>query len=117
MGCLRLLHWRLGALLAAVDALTTGWDATAGLVCYHHDRRVTAGVDADPADILADVEDALRACRPIPNRAPRIDDVDSLHQLISAAEDAYQQLIARHVTYAEQVLTDHATALRHADAA
>ncbi len=103
----RLLHWRLGALLAGVDDLTTEWDATAEMVCYHHDRRVDAGIEADPAEILADVESALRSCVPIPHRAPRIQDVDTLLELIAAAEDAYQQLIAQHVDYAEQALTTH----------
>lgn len=103
----RLLHWRLGALLAGVDDLTSEWDATADMVCYHHDRRVTAGVDPDPAEVLADVETAMRRCVPIPHRAPRVQDIDNLLELIAAAEDAYQQLIAEHVDYAERVLAEH----------
>ncbi len=103
----RLLHWRLGALLAGVDDLTSEWDATAEMVCYHHDRRVDAGIEPDPAEVLADVESALRSCVPIPHRAPHIQDVDTLLELITAAEDAYQQLIAQHVDYAEQALTAH----------
>jgi hypothetical protein len=103
----RLLHRRLGVLLAGVDDLKAEWDATAELVCYHHDRRVAAGVDPDPAEVLADVETVMRSCLPIPHRAPRVQDVDSLLQLIAAAEDAYQQLIAEHLDYAERVLADH----------
>ncbi len=106
----RLLHWRLGTLLAGVDDLTNEWDATAELVCYHHDRQVAAGVDPDPVEVLADVETALRRCLPFPRRAPGIDDVDSLLELIGAAEDAYQQLIAEHVDYAEHALTQHTPA-------
>ncbi len=116
----RLLHWRLGALLAGVDDLKTEWDATAEMVCYHHDhhdRRVTAGVDPDPAEVLADVETAMRSCVPIPHRAPRVQDVDSLLQLIGAAEEAYQQLIAEHVDYAERVLAEHISRLRQEGAA
>jgi hypothetical protein len=109
----RLLHWRLGALLAGVDDLKTEWDATAEMVCYHHDRRVAAGVDPDPAEVLADVETAMRSCVPIPHRAPRVQDVDSLLQLIAAAEDAYQQLIDEHVDYAERVLADHTHGRQH----
>jgi len=39
----RLLRWRLGALLAAVDDLSTAEDLTTDLVCYHHDRQVVPG--------------------------------------------------------------------------
>jgi len=38
---------------------------------------------------------------------PHIQDVDTLLELIAAAEDAYQQLIAQHVDYAERALTTH----------
>jgi hypothetical protein len=113
----RLLHWRLGALLSGVDDLKTEWDATAEMVCYHHDRRVAAGVDPDPAEVLADVETAMRSCVPIPHRAPRVRDVDTLLQLITAADDAYQQLIAEHVDYAERVLADHIAGRRREGAA
>ena len=41
---------------------------------------------------------------PIPRRAPRVDDIDVLLDLITTAEDAYQQLIAEHIDYAERVL-------------
>jgi len=43
---MRLMQWRLGALLAGVDDLRTERDATAELVRYQHDRRVAAGVEA-----------------------------------------------------------------------
>lgn len=109
---IRLLHRRLGTLLAGIDDLTTEWDATAELVCYHHDRRIAAGTDADPADVLADVETVMRSCVPIPRRAPRVSDIDTVLQLVAAAEDAYQQLIARHINYAEQVLAEHAATRR-----
>ena len=112
----RLLHWRLGTLLSGIDDLTSEWDATAEMVAYHHDRRVAAGVDPDPAEVLADVETAMRSCVPLPHRAPQVQDVDSLLQLISAAEDAYQQLIAQHIDYAERILTDH-IAQRHREGA
>jgi hypothetical protein len=103
----RLLHWRLGGLLAAVDDLGNEWAGTADLVCYHHDRRVAAGVDPEVAEILADVEDVIRGCVPIPHAATRTDDVGVLLDLIAAANDAYEQLIAEHVDYAEQVLAAH----------
>jgi len=109
----RLLHWRLGALLAGVDDLTTEWDATVEMVCYHHDRRVDAGIEPDPAEVLDDVETVLRSCVPIPHRAPHIRDVDTLLELITAAEDAYQQLIAQHVDYAEQALITHIVRARN----
>ena len=100
----RLLHWRLGVLLAGVEDLASEWDATAELVRYHHGRRVQAGVDPDPVEVLADVENAMRGCVPIPRRAPRVDDINVLLDLITTAEDAYQQLIDEHIDYAERVL-------------
>ena len=48
-------------------------------------------------DVHAQLETAMRSRMPIPHRAPRVQDVGSLLQLIAAAEDAYQQLIAQHV--------------------
>jgi hypothetical protein len=74
---------------------------------HHHDRRVEAGVDPRPAEILADLEMAMCRCAPIPRRAPLARDIDGMFQLITAAEDAYQQLIVVHVDYAERVLADH----------
>jgi hypothetical protein len=106
----RLLHRRLGILLAGIDDLQIEWDATAELVCYHHDRRINAGIDPDPADILADVETTMRSCVPIPHRAPRFEDVARMLDLIAAAEDAYQQLIAEHVDYAERILAARVSA-------
>ena len=101
----RLLHWRLGGLLAGVDDLTGEWGSTGELVCYHYDRRVVAGVEPDVAEILADVEGVIRSYVPIPHQAPRVEDVAVSLELVAAAEDAYQQLIAEHVEYAEHVLT------------
>jgi len=57
--------------------------------------------------VLGDVETVMRSCVPLPHRAPQTDDVDTLLELITAAEDAYQQLIAEHITYAETVLAEH----------
>lgn len=101
----RLLHWRLGGLLAAVDDLKSEWNSTAELAHYHYDRRITAGVEPDSAEILADVEGVIRGCVPIPHQATRTQDVDVLLELVAAATDAYEQLIAEHVEYAEQALT------------
>lgn len=101
----RLLHWRLGGLLAGVDDLRSAWSSTGELVCYHYDRRVDAGVDPDWAEILADVEGVIRTYVPIPHQAPWVEDVAVSLELVAAADDAYQQLIAEHVEYAEQVLT------------
>jgi len=42
-----------------------------------------------------------------PTPRPHIQDVDTLLELITAAEDAYQQLIAQQVDYAERALTTH----------
>lgn len=47
---LRLLHWRLGALLAGVDDLQSEWIGTAELACYHYDRRISVGVEPDWAE-------------------------------------------------------------------
>lgn len=112
----RLLRWRLGVLLGGIDDLTSEWDATAEMACYHHDRRVAAGVDPDPAEVLADVETVIRRCVPIPRRAPQIQDIDSLLELITAADDAYQQLIDQHVDFAERVLAEHARLPQHGPA-
>ena len=101
----RLLRRRLGTLLAGVDDLRAEWDATAELVRYHRDRRVeVTGEDPDPSEVVADVERALRDARPIPHRSPNVTDVDSLLQLVDAAEDAYAQLIVQHVEHAAGVL-------------
>jgi len=113
----RLLHWRLGALLAGVDDLRTEWDATVELVRYHYDRRVEAGVEPEQWAILSDVETAMRSCVPIPHRAPRVNDIETLLELVTAAEDAYQQLIAEHVEHAERILNDHIAGLRQDGAA
>ena len=66
----RLLHWRLGGLLAGVDDLRSEWAGTAELVYYHYDRRIAADVEADWAEVLADVESVIRSCVPIPHQAP-----------------------------------------------
>lgn len=100
----RLLRRRLGMLLAGVDDLREEWDATAELTRYHRDRRTAAGEDPEELDVLADVEKTMRDAVPIPHRAPGTNDVDTLLQLVEAAEDAYQQLIAEHLDYAAQVL-------------
>ncbi len=112
----RLLHWRLGGLLAGVDDLRSEWNGTAELAHYHYDRRIAAGVEPDLAEILADVEGVIRGCVPIPHPATRTEDVDVLLELVAAAADAYEQLIAEHVEYAEQVLTAYISR-RHPGAA
>jgi hypothetical protein len=109
----RLLRRRLGTLLAGVDDLRVEWDATAELVRYHRDRRAEAtGEEPDPSEVLAEVERVLRDARPIPHTAPNVADVDSLLQLVEAAEDAYAQLIVQHVEHAAAVL--EADAREHA---
>ena len=112
----RLLHWRLGGLLAGVDDLSSEWGSTAELAHYHYDRRIAAGVDPDVAEILADVEDVIGSCVPIPHEATDTDDVAVLLELVAAAGEAYEQLIAEHVDYAEQILIAYA-ARRHPGAA
>jgi len=42
-----------------------------------------------------------------PTPRPHIQDVDTVLELISAAEDAYQQLIVQQVDYAERALITH----------
>jgi hypothetical protein len=113
----RLLHRRLGVALAGVDDLTTEWEATAELVRYHHDRRVDSGEEPEPWNVLADVEAAMRTCIPIPQSAPNIADIEALLQLIDKTEDAYQQLIAEHLDYAERALAEHVAMLQHCGAA
>ena len=104
----RLLRRRLGMLLAGVDDLTGEWTATSELARYHYDRRAQAsgGLRPEEWEVLAEVEAAMRRAVPIPRRAPAVHDIDQLHTLIEAAEDAYQQLIARHIDYAETTLRD-----------
>lgn len=109
----RLLRRRLGTLLAGVDDLRAEWDATAELVRYHRDRRAeVTGEEPERSEVLADVERALREARPIPHRAPKVVDVDSLLQLVDAAEDAYGQLIVRHVEHAAATLEADSAAVR-----
>jgi hypothetical protein len=75
---MRLMQWRLGALLAGVDDLRAERDATAELVRYQHDRRVAVGVEPEPWAILSDVETAMRSCVPSPHRAPHGTDLDTV---------------------------------------
>ena len=100
-----LLRWRLGVLLAAVDDLTTATDLTTDLVCYHHDRRVTAGEEVEGWAVLADVETTLRAATPLPHPAPRVEDLDTLLELVAAAGEERERLIGVHLDRAEHVLT------------
>lgn len=105
----RALRRRLGALVAGVDDLRVEWDATAELARYHRDRRaVVTGDDPEYLDVLADVERTLREARPMPHTASGSDDVETLLQLVDAAEDAYSQLITEHVDHAASVLIDDA---------
>lgn len=84
--------------------LTTEWDATVELANYCYDRRLAAGDQPDPADVLADVEATMRRAVPLPHRAPNVPDVEDLLNLITAAEDAYEGLIGEHVDHAERAL-------------
>lgn len=106
----RALRRRLGTLIAGVDDLQAEWDATAELTRYHRDRRAAAsGEDPEVFDVLADVERTLREAKPMPHTASGSHDVETLLQLMDAAEDAYAQLIVQHV--------DHAAAVLEADSA
>lgn len=106
----RLLRWRLGSLLAAVDDLTDADDLTADLVRYHHDRRASGGGEVEPWAVLADVEGTLRAASPLPHPAPRVEDPETLLALVAAAGEAYQRLVAGHLDRAERLLTTLITA-------
>jgi hypothetical protein len=57
--------------------LKAEWDATAELVCYYHDGRVDAW--ADLAEVLADLENAMRSFVPIPHRVVRVNDIGQRH--------------------------------------
>lgn len=103
----RLLRWRLETLLAGVDDLKAEWEATGEMVRYRYDRRAGSGVEPEPWEILADVEQVMRNCTPIPHATPRVEDITTLLELIDSAEDAYQRLIGEHIEYAEAVLTAH----------
>lgn len=89
-----------------MDDLTAAEDLTTDLVCYHHDRRAAAdGGEVEPWAVLADVEATLRAATPLPHPAPRVEDLDRLRDLVAAAWEARERLIAVHLDRAEQVLT------------
>jgi hypothetical protein len=107
----RLLRRRLGIVLAGVDDLREEWDATAELARYHYDRRAAVGEEPDAAEVLADVERAMRDALPIPHRAPAINDVDTLLELIDAAEQAYQQLLAEHIEHATTTLAAYSRSM------
>ena len=100
----RLLRWRLGVLLAVVDTLTATSDLTGDLVGYHHDRRAAAGGPVEAWAGLADVEAALRAATPLPHSPSHVDALDSLLELVAAAEDAFERLIGVHLDHAEALL-------------
>jgi len=98
----RLLRWRLGVLLAGIDTLTAHPDFTADLVGYHHDRRAAAGGPVEAWAVLTDVEATLRAATPLPHPAPHVNDLDSLLELVTAADDAHERWIGVHLDYAER---------------
>ena len=50
------------------------------------------------------------------DRAPQVEDVEALLQLVDAAETAYAQLIEEHVEFAEQMLALYAAQLAVVDA-
>ncbi len=100
----RLLRWRLGVLLAAIDDLTAATDLTTDLVCYQHDRRVAAGVEVEGWAVLVDVEAVLRAATPLPHSALRVEDLDTLLELTAAAEEGRERLIGVHLDRAEHIL-------------
>jgi len=100
----RLLRRRLATILAGVDDLKGEWQATSELATYCYDRAASGG-EPDPADVLADVESIMRRAVPLPHSFPSVADVDVLLELIDAAEDAYERLIAEHLDYAEKTLT------------
>jgi len=101
----RLLRWRLGVLLAAVDTLTAASELTGDLVGYHQHRRAAAGGPVEAWAVLAEVEAALRAATPLPHPTPHVQDLDSLLELVAAAEDALERLIGVHLDHAEGLLT------------
>src|SRR4051794_20525828 len=84
------------------------WQATSELATYCYDR-AASGEEPDPADVLADVESIMRRAVPLPHSFPSVADVDVLLELIDAAEDAYERLIAEHLDYAEKTLTGRFT--------
>lgn len=100
----RLLRRRLAVVLAGVDDLTVEWDATVELANYCYDRRAAVCDEPDLADVLVDVESTMRRAIPLPHRAPNVNDVEDLLQLVEVAEDAYERLIGEHVDHAERAL-------------
>jgi hypothetical protein len=104
----RLLRRRLAIVLAGVDDLKTEWSATSELAGYCYDRRAVDGEEPDPADVLAEVEAIMRRAVPLPHSAPGVSDIGVLLELIDAAEDAYERLIAEHVDFAEQTIAHRA---------
>jgi hypothetical protein len=101
----RALRRRLGTLVAGIDDLRAEWDATAELTRYHRDRRSAAtGQHPEHFDVMTDVERTLREAKPMPHTVTGSDDVETLLQLVDAAEDAYGQLVIQHVDYAASVL-------------
>jgi hypothetical protein len=103
----RALRRRLGTAIAGVDDLRAEWDATAELTRYHRDRRAAvSGQDPEDLDVLGDVERTLREAVPLPHIASSSRDVETLLQLIEAAEGEYQRLVQAHIDHAERVLRD-----------
>ena len=50
----------------------------------------------------------MRRAVPLPHSAPGVTDIGVLLELIDAAEDAYERLIAEHVDFAEQTIAHRA---------
>lgn len=117
----RLLRRRLAILLAGVDDLSTEWAATAEIAMYCYDRRAAAaaatGADDPDLDwtVSAEVEATLRRSDPLPHTVPAVGDLDRLRELIEAAAERYEQLIAEHVEFAEHVTTRYRAELAIGD--
>lgn len=123
----RLLRRRLAILLAGVDDLSTEWAATGEIAMYCYDRRTAAAAAAtgteDPDldwQVSAEVETILRSSTPLPHAVPAVSDLARLQQLIEAATERYEQLLAQHVEFAEHVTVRYRAELAvgdHASAA
>ncbi len=53
------------------------------------------------------VEEAILASQPLPHRAPSLSDVNTLLELIRAAETRYSELIGQHLDLAEHAAEDY----------
>ncbi len=97
----RQLQIQLATLLAGIEDLREEWDATIELARHLRAQRKHS---ADTAAVIADMEAIMRASAAFPTATHRFTSLDDLQPAIRRAQKTYDNLLAQHLTYAENYL-------------